>query len=243
RTKGAPGHTEQMHLADQPPPGLDGKGLEPAFVGLAIELSNQLAETRPPRQRAGRGGFPRSQPLRVLRPQRLPLAPVPGAQGPQDHRVGVGPARGDRYGPESAVQWSPPWICEKACATTGSSTASPSRTPPGEPGRFTTRVRPARPLTPRDNMADGMPACTPVARRVSAMPGTSRSTIRLVASGVPSEGVRPVPPVVTTNAAPVETASRRASSTSGPSGTTMTSPTTRPQPRSASTMIGPDRSG
>src|SRR6185503_5313026 len=50
RTKGAPGHTEQMHLADQPPPGLDGKGLEPAFVGLAIELSNQLAETRPPRQ-------------------------------------------------------------------------------------------------------------------------------------------------------------------------------------------------
>src|SRR5665647_3812279 len=78
----------------------------------------------------------------------------------------------------------------------GLSTASPSRTPPVDPGRLTTSVCPAKPLTPRDNMADGIPARTPAARMASAIPGTSRSTTRRVASGVPSFAVRPVPPAV-----------------------------------------------
>ena len=74
----------------------------------------------------------------------------------------------------------------------------PSRTPPVEPGRFTIRVRPATPATPRERIADGTPAAAPAARSASAIPGTSRSITRLVISGVRSPGVSPVPPVVTT---------------------------------------------
>jgi hypothetical protein len=74
----------------------------------------------------------------------------------------------------------------------------PSRTPPFEPGRLTTSVRPATPATPRDRIAAGTPAAAPAARSASAMPGISRSTTRRVISGVRSSGVSPVPPVVTT---------------------------------------------
>src|SRR5665648_574716 len=243
RSQGAPSDTEQMHLADQSPLGLNDKGLKAALSGLAIELANQLAEGEPGRYRLGRGGLPRPEPLGVLGPQRLPLTSILAAQGPQDHRGTADPTSRDRHGPQSTGQWSPPRICDKACATTGSSTVSPLVTPPIDPGRLTTRVRPATPLMPRDNMADGMPAPTPAARMASAIPGTSRSTTRCVASGMPSVGVSPVPPVVTTNTAPVEMAARRATSTWGPSATTTASPTARPQPRSASTMIGPARSG
>jgi hypothetical protein len=74
----------------------------------------------------------------------------------------------------------------------------PSRTPPVDPGRLTTSVRPATPATPRDRIAAGTPAAAPAARSASAMPGISRSTTRRVISGVRSSGVSPVPPVVTT---------------------------------------------
>ena len=92
----------------------------------------------------------------------------------------------------------PPLICETACPSTDASTATPSRTPPVEPGRFTIRVRPATPATPRDRIADGTPAAAPAERRASAIPGISRSSTRRVISGVRSPGVSPVPPVVTT---------------------------------------------
>jgi hypothetical protein len=36
-----------MHLANQPPPRLNDKGLEPTVGGLAVELPNQLAESQP----------------------------------------------------------------------------------------------------------------------------------------------------------------------------------------------------
>ena len=65
--------------------------------------------------------------------------------------------------------WSPPWIWEIACPSTGPSTAIPSRTPPVEPGRFTIRVRPATPATPRERIAAGTPAAAPAARSASAI--------------------------------------------------------------------------
>ncbi|GEM_PF-5484091 len=74
----------------------------------------------------------------------------------------------------------------------------PSRTPPAEPGRLTISVRAATPATPRDSTAAGTPAAAPADRSASAIPGISRSSTRLVISGVRSPGVSPVPPVVTT---------------------------------------------
>src|SRR5690606_32274657 len=122
-------------------------------------------------------------------------------------------------------------------------TAMPSRTPPGEPGRFTTRLDPARPAIPRDNAAVATPLLTPYARTASASPGTSTSTTRLVASGVVSVGARPVPPVVTTTSYLSATAARSAPSTRSPSGTTQGPSTCAPTARSPSTTIGPPRSG
>src|SRR5215472_1594736 len=94
--------------------------------------------------------------------------------------------------------WSPPWAWSTAWARIGPSTAIPSRTPPVEPGRLTTRTIPASPAIPRDNIAAGTPAAAPPALIASAMPGISRSSTRRVISGVRSPGVSPVPPVVTT---------------------------------------------
>src|SRR6201986_1381182 len=79
---------------------------------------------------------------------------------------------GKRYAPESGRGWSPPWIWEIACPSTGPSTAIPSRTPPVEPGRFTIRVRPATPATPRERIADGTPDAAPGGPRPHPRPGT-----------------------------------------------------------------------
>ena len=54
-------------------------------------------------------------------------------------------------------------------------TAKPSRQPPGDPGRFTTSVRPRRPATPRESSACGVRAIAS-ARIASASPGASRSS-------------------------------------------------------------------
>ena len=51
--------------------------------------------------------------------------------------------------------WSPPASWSSAWSSTSARTARPSRTPPGEPGRLTTRVRPATPHTPRDRTEVG----------------------------------------------------------------------------------------
>ena len=91
-------------------------------------------------------------------------------------------------------------------------------------------------------MAEGTPAATPAARIASAMPGAWRSSTASVASGVPSVGESPVPPVVSTTAGRVSSASRRAASTSGPSGTTTGSAASNPHSRSAWVTSGPPRS-
>ena len=63
------------------------------------------------------------------------------------------------------------------CSSAGSSTAKPSRQPPGEPGRLTTSVARATPATPRERSACGV-ARDASARIASAMPGASRSSTR-----------------------------------------------------------------
>ena len=59
------------------------------------------------------------------------------------------------------------------CGTSAATTANPSLTPPGEPGKFTIRVRPRVPAIPRDNNALGNFGYA-VIRSASAIPGTSR---------------------------------------------------------------------
>ena len=65
-----------------------------------------------------------------------------------------------------------------------------------------------QPGDPSESIAVGTPAATPAARMASAMPGACRSSTASVASGVPSVGVRPVPPVVSTTSGSEPTASR-----------------------------------
>src|SRR5450631_1149117 len=108
RAQGAPGDPEQVHLADQPSFGLDAKRLEAPLRGLAIEMLHELAKCHDGCQRFGRCGFPGPEPLDVLGPQRLPLAPVPDAQWSQGHRCAADPSGADGHWPESFPQWSPP---------------------------------------------------------------------------------------------------------------------------------------
>ena len=156
--------------------------------------------------------------------------------------AGVAPWSVD--GPAATISGRRPRICESAWATTGSSTASPSRTPPVDPGRLTTRVGRRRPATPRDSMAVGTPAATPAARIASAMPGTSRSSTARVASGVPSVGDSPVPPVVSTTAgAGLQRGAQRRRAPRGRPARRRGPSTSNPHSRSASTISGPARSG
>src|SRR5262245_53151479 len=68
----------------------------------------------------------------------------------RDRLLGHRRAQDDRH-----RWWSLPAIWSRAWSSTSASTPSPSRTPPGEPGRLTTRVRPATPHTPRDSTEVG----------------------------------------------------------------------------------------
>ena len=63
---------------------------------------------------------------------------------------------------------------------------------------MTISVWAAIPETPRESMPIGV-CFIDSARIASAMPGASRSITALVASGVTSSGVKPVPPVVNRN--------------------------------------------
>ena len=54
-----------------------------------------------------------------------------------------------------------PRPARRRARSTGRSTASPSFTPPREPGRLTTRQGPATPASPRESTAVGTPAATP----------------------------------------------------------------------------------
>src|SRR6185503_10163646 len=69
-----------------------------------------------------------------------------------------------------AHQWSSPRSCSIAWSRTPSRTARPSRTPPVEPGRLITSVRPATPASPRDNTAVGTFGAT--AARIASPTGT-----------------------------------------------------------------------
>ena len=50
----------------------------------------------------------------------------------------------------------------------------PSLTPPLDPGKLTISTGPASPASPRDSMADGMPAATPAAR-IAGIQGAKRT--------------------------------------------------------------------
>ena len=117
----------------------------------------------------------------------------------------------------------------------------PSFTPPREPGRFTTKLRPAIPATPRLSRAVAF-ADSPRRRTASRIPGISRSISGAVCSGVTSVGLMPVPPEVMTTSTPSATASASARPTSGPSATTCFSTGVRPRPHSHRSSRGPVRS-
>src|SRR5258706_1012113 len=126
-----------------------------------------------------------------------------------------------------------------AWVRTGSRTSIDSRTARGDPGRLTTSVVPTAPATPRESMPCGVFA-SERARSASAMPGTSRSITRRVASGVTSFGERPVPPVVNTTFAPPRTASRIAFAIfATSSGTSAVDTTSWPASVRASRIVGP----
>src|SRR5205807_2116641 len=89
------------------------------------------------------------------------------------------------------VAWpcSPLWPARSSTAwgRTGRRTSSDSRTARGDPGRFTTSADPTAPATPRESIPWAV-FSSDFARRASAIPGTSRSITRRVASGVTSFG-------------------------------------------------------
>ena len=91
--------------------------------------------------------------------------------------------------------------------------------PAGRAGKLTTRVEPTTPATPRESRPCGVFAIES-ARTASAIPGATRSSTSVVASGVTSRGPNPVPPVVSTTCADAAS-SRTASAIAGrSSGTT-----------------------
>ena len=106
------------------------------------------------------------------------------------------------------------------------------------------RVPPRMPAAARESIARGVMA-RDAARMASGMPGVRRSQTARVASGVTSRGEKPVPPVVTTRAAPVWSARRtRAASMSGcSSGTTPVSRMEYPASSSREHTSGPASSG
>src|SRR4029077_3884464 len=165
----------------------------PGFPAHGPHHRDVRAEAGPVERRLRVGRLPRAQPGRVPDPDLAPHAGVADPHRTQAHRLfeQVGLGEGGRpaahayhypifpcSAPESERTWSPPLICDTACPSTGASTAIPSRTPPVEPGRFTIRVRPTTPATPRDRIADGTPAAAPAERSASAIPGISRSSTR-----------------------------------------------------------------
>ena len=118
------------------------------------------------RKVTGRGGEPggavasqRHQPGGVALAGVAPGVEVGAAQRAQRAPIGRGAGRepvGRRQRP-AAAQWSLPTTCSTACTRIGRSTASPSFTPPREPGRLTTRQSPTTPARPRDSTAVGTP--------------------------------------------------------------------------------------
>ncbi len=93
----------------------------------------------------------------------------------------------------------------------------------------------AMPARPREMTAIGVSA-SPRRRSSSAMPGISRSSTRVVPSGVRSVGAMPVPPVVTMRPGPSARRARSAVSTLSAPSATMTGRRSRIPPRAATTL-------
>src|SRR5439155_1535875 len=98
----------------------------------------------------------------------------------------------------SAYRGCPPPLanCSRACGRTGRTASRHSRTPFGEPGRFTINERPRTTATALESAAIGV-SWREMARMTSARPGTWYAATPRVACGVTSRGERPVPPLVT----------------------------------------------
>ena len=142
--------------------------------------------------------------------------------------------------PWDAYRSPPPRSCT-ACGSTGMIADKPSRTPEGEPGRFTTSESPIVPATARDSAAIGV-WVRPSARISSAKPGASRSMTARVASGVTSRGPNPVPPVVTTSPCDAESSVKTPSISRRSSGTTLRVVTSNPLARRIDSARSPDSS-
>src|SRR5690606_25742022 len=252
RAHGAPGDAGDRQLADQAALVLDDERQHAARVGLGPQVADHLTVGRPVDDGAGRRG---RRDGRLPGPQPVAVAPVDLTPGPlvaQLYRPEDDVAVHQLHGPGGAVQlapplrapgrsWSPPRNWSTACRSSGSSTARPSFTPPLDPGRLTISVRPATPARPRESAAVAT-FSRPYARMASAMPGTSWSMTRRVASGVRSVGEMPVPPVVTTTSYPASAPARSAASTGSPSGTICGPSTVKPSRHRPSAISGPPRS-
>ena len=119
---------------------------------------------------------------------------------PRARSSGTAVSRSARVMTTRGAIFSAPCCREESRRCAGSAVRapqSPSVTADTEPGRLTISVLPRIPETPRDRIARGVDA-RPAARRVSEIPGASRSITARVASGVTSRALNPVPPVVIT---------------------------------------------
>ena len=147
---------------------------------------------------ARRASPPTARSQAALRRAHLaPVRAVPRADRPQPDRAvaqGRRPAARQLEIPTVARasrvrQWSPPRICSTACTSSGPSTASPSRTPPGEPGQVHDQRasghagQPARQHRRRHALRDAVRRAAP-----PRCPAGSRRAPRAVISGVRSVG-------------------------------------------------------
>src|SRR4051812_43732218 len=207
-----------------------------------------LLRVRPPRRDPRLRALERQLPPALVAADHHPGAVAVVLVDPHAEHLAVERAERPRVGAvehgllQSADQWSPPRSGLAAGGRGGPSPATPSATPPVEPGRLTISVRPATPARPRESTEVGT-CSAPCRRTASAMPGASRSSTARVASGVTSVGDSPVPPVVRTTSAPDATASRNASvRASRSSGSTREPSTAKPSTLSPSTRNWPLRS-
>jgi hypothetical protein len=127
---------------------------------------------------------------------------------------------------------------------TGSMTRKFSTAARGLPGKFTISVLPRIPAVARDSIACGVTSRLE-ARMASANPGAARSITALVASGVTSLGLNPVPPLVNRMSSSPESAHAVSVlfNMGRSSGTISFWEIIHPCAVTSSSIAGPDRSG
>ena len=217
-------------LAGEPAVDLDRERQLPALPGparLQPRAPGGGSVARPSPAARRHGGVPAGSARRALRRRtRAPRAGRRGSERPQRDLAVTSSGR-----PASRALNGRSRRSARRRAPAGLDTASPSFTPPREPGEVDHEARPDDPGQPA-RQGGGRHA---LARRRTPgsprrCPGTSRSSSGRVTSGVRSVGVRPVPPVVSTTRAPPSTAAAIAAPTGSPSGTTTGSPTGEAEP-------------